>query len=88
MKRSLLKNHITEILALILTISFVAIIVLILMKEVKSDKETTYLIVGNYYGLIMLIAGFHWGASKIRNPNPPSNESGIGSDEKTNKFNL
>lgn len=74
MKSSWLKEHITALIALIITLAFVVINVLVLIRDVRSDDKVTFLILANIYGALAFILGYYFAATKrathLQDPSP------------------
>jgi|GEM_PF-6067530 len=72
-----LKEHITELLALIITLCSFAFLFLISLHEIpKENKDITNITIGFVLGSFVAgVAGYYFGASKQKptaGPNPPS----------------
>lgn len=85
-KHTILKDHITEILAILWTLAAIGITYLILMKQVTTDEKTVFLIIGNTYGIVMLMCGYYWGASKLSHTKSEGGNTIEGSD--SNQINI
>jgi hypothetical protein len=66
MKGQWLKNHITGLMALGAVLSCTAIQLIVLLKETKSDPQTTGTILQGSLGIEMLVLSYYFGASKSK----------------------
>lgn len=75
MKQSWLKDHITSIIAIITVLACTSIQLIILMKETKSDPQTTGSVLQGSFGVEMLVLTFYFGGMKTRQEPPKEDNS-------------
>jgi hypothetical protein len=76
MKNSWLKDHITSLIAILTVIACTTIQLIILLKETKSDPQTTGTVLQGTLGIEMLVLSYYFGASKIK-PEPPKEDNSV-----------
>jgi hypothetical protein len=64
MTRYWLKDNIRSLIASIWTIGCLAIFMLVLLKTIKADDKTSYLVLGGIISIVSNINGYYYGASK------------------------
>ena len=67
MKTNLLKDNITSILTLIVVSSVLLLIRMILLKEIRVEKETAFLLIGILSGALSTVLSYYYGTTKSDN---------------------
>lgn len=67
MTRTWLKENITPLLALIWSVSAIAVIIIILLKPLRADEKITYQVIGFINSVVMFILGYYYGSNKAMN---------------------
>lgn len=69
MKEFFCKASTTSVIAVILAISCMGLLYLITAGNMPKDDTTRTQIIQGVFGLLMLLGGYYFGASKQRSPN-------------------
>lgn len=64
MNKNWLKDHIVELLAILGVAQFIAVIIFVLFKSVKSDNTSTMMILTSSTNIALMVLGFYFGSSK------------------------
>jgi len=75
MKGTWLRDHITSVIALLTVAACTAVQLIVLLKETKSDPQTTGTILQGSLGLEMLVLSFYFGSSKVKHEQPKEDNS-------------